>query len=52
MSSLLIRGARVLDPASGLDGIAEVGVRDGLIDHLGSGAPAGAYDETTLFASD
>lgn len=46
MSSLLIRGARVLDPASGFDGIAEVGIRDGLIDHLGSGAPAGAYEET------
>ncbi|MDM4769396.1 dihydroorotase family protein [Solimonas sp. SE-A11] len=44
--SLLIRGARVLDPASGLDGIAEVGIRNGLIDHLGSGAPAGAYEET------
>ncbi len=44
--SLLIRGARVLDPASGLDGIAEVGIRDGLIDHLGNGAPAGAYEET------
>ncbi|PPE75357.1 dihydroorotase [Solimonas fluminis] len=44
--SLLIRGARVLDPASGFDGIAELGIRDGLIDHLGSGAPAGAYEET------
>lgn len=44
--SLLIRGARVLDPASGLDGIAEVGIRDGLIDHLGNGAPVGAYEET------
>ncbi len=44
--SLLIRGARVLDPASGLDGVAEVGIRDGLIDHLGNGAPAGAYEET------
>ena len=46
MSSLLITGARVLDPASDHDGVAQVGIRDGLIDHLGSGAPAGAYEET------
>lgn len=44
--SLLIRGARVLDPASGFDGIAVVGLRDGRIDYRGSRAPRAAYDDT------
>ena len=41
--SLLIRGARVLDPARGFDGVADVGIRDGLIDLVGS-ASADGYD--------
>lgn len=44
--SLLISGARVLDPASGFDGIAHVGIRDGLIESLGATAPSQRYDQT------
>jgi dihydroorotase len=43
-SSLLIRGARVLDPASGFDGIAYVGMRDGLIDSFGTAVPEAHYE--------
>lgn len=44
--SLLISGARVLDPASGFDGEGHVGVRDGRIAYLGKEPPAGDYAET------
>jgi len=44
--SLLIRGARVLDPGSGFDGIAHVGVRDGRIEHCSHTLPKAAYDRT------
>ncbi|HEY0974220.1 MAG TPA: dihydroorotase [Solimonas sp.] len=44
--SLLIVGARVLDPASGLDGTANLGIRDGRIDHVGKERPAGRYART------
>jgi dihydroorotase len=37
MSSLLIKGGRVIDPASGGDGIADVLIRDGRIESIGTG---------------
>jgi dihydroorotase len=37
--SLLIRNARLLDPASDSDGIGCIGIRDGLIDYRGVRAP-------------
>lgn len=42
--SLLIRGGRVIDPANGLDGVADVLVEDGTIARVGPAlaAPAGA----------
>jgi dihydroorotase len=39
-ATLLIRGARVLDPATGLDGITDVLVRDGRIAAIGDGVTA------------
>jgi dihydroorotase len=39
-ATLLIRGARVLDPATGLDGITDVLVRDGRIAAIGDGITA------------
>ena len=42
--SLLIADARVLDPASGFDGIASVGIRDGRIESVGKKS-AGKFDE-------
>jgi dihydroorotase len=37
MSSLLIAGGRVIDPASGGDGIADILIRDGFIESVGTG---------------
>ena len=37
MSVLLIQGGRVIDPASGGDGIADVLIRDGRIESVGTG---------------
>lgn len=45
-TSLLIRNARVLDPASGFDGVTSLGIRDGLIDYRGDTADASAYEQT------
>ncbi len=39
MSGLVIRGGRVVDPASGLDGVADVAVLDGRIEAVGTGLP-------------
>lgn len=44
--SVLIKGARLLDPASGFDGTATLGIRDGRIDYRGVRAPRQAYDDT------
>ncbi|MEP6714290.1 MAG: dihydroorotase [Terriglobia bacterium] len=41
MSSLLIAGGRVVDPASHFDGLADVLVRDGVIEAIGPGLKAG-----------
>lgn len=43
---LLIRNARLLDPASGLDQAGHLGIRDGLIVHVGTEPPAQPYRET------
>jgi len=43
MTSTLIRGGRVIDPANELDDIADVVIRDGNIESVGGSAPA---DET------
>ncbi len=42
--SVLIRGARVIDPASSLDQICDVGVNDGVIRAIGSGLDSAGYD--------
>ena len=45
MSSLQISGARVIDPGSGLDTVAFVGVRNGRIDYLDAQQPTQDYDQ-------
>ena len=49
-ATLLIRGARVLDPATGLDGITDVLVRDGRIAAIGEGIAA--PDEAEVVEAD
>jgi dihydroorotase len=44
--SLLIAGARLLDPESKLDAEGFVAVRDGVIAHAGRKAPKGRFDRT------
>lgn len=44
-SSVLVRNARLLDPAEGLDAIGCLGLRDGRIDYRGKRAPAAKYAE-------
>lgn len=44
--SLLIEGARILDPGSGFDGIGFLAARDGVIEQLGAARPEGCFDET------
>jgi dihydroorotase len=39
-ATLLVRGARVLDPREGIDGVHDVLVRDGEVAELGTGLPA------------
>ena len=46
MTSLLITDVRVLDPVAGTDAIANVGIRDGRIDHHDAALPSASYDET------
>lgn len=43
---LLIAGARILDPETGLDAEGYVGVRDGQIRHVATTAPADTYEQT------
>ena len=50
MSSLLIVGGRVIDPATGFDGHAEVLIRDGRIVATGTGLAAEAPDVPVLDA--
>ncbi|MDX6579305.1 MAG: dihydroorotase, partial [Gaiellales bacterium] len=49
-ATLLIRGARVLDPATGLDGTTDVLVRDGRIAAIGDGITAS--DEAEIVEAD
>jgi dihydroorotase len=44
---LLLRGGRVIDPASGFDGIADVAVRDGRIVAMEAAIPAGTAGTVT-----
>ena len=44
MNSLLISGARILDPASGFDGPGHLGLRDGRIDYFSGDAPGAKYE--------
>lgn len=46
VQSVLIKNARLLDPASGFDGSGCLGVRAGRIDYCGVELPPAAYDET------
>lgn len=45
-SSLLIRGARLLDPAGARDGVAHVGIRDGRIAAVTTALPRERYERT------
>src|SRR5271165_694385 len=54
MASLLIKNGRVIDPASGLDGVADVWIQDGLIAGVGPDlAPGdtGIFDATELIVA-
>lgn len=51
MSELLVRGGRVLDPASGTDTVADVLVRDGVIVAVGPDVAAGASGAEVLDAT-
>jgi dihydroorotase len=42
--NLLIRNGRIIDPASGLDGIADVLIRDGLVAAVGKGLDASGVE--------
>ena len=48
MPPLLVRGARLLDPASGLDAAGSILIRDGLIADLVTGAPPEPPPETIV----
>jgi len=50
MTALCIRGGRVIDPASGLDGLADVRLHDGRVVEVGP-ALAAAADEVVLDAT-
>jgi dihydroorotase len=43
--TVLIRGGRVVDPVNGLDGVADVLVREGVIERVGSLDPVAGIDE-------
>ncbi len=45
-ASVLIKNARLLDPATGFDGIATIGLRNGRIDYRGARPPKAEYEET------
>ena len=42
--SVLIRGARVIDPASSMDQIGDVGVNGGVVQAIGTGLDSSGYD--------
>ncbi|HZR34583.1 MAG TPA: dihydroorotase [Nevskia sp.] len=45
-ASVLIKNARLLDPAAGVDSVGCLGFRDGRIDYRGVRMPKGQYQET------
>jgi dihydroorotase len=45
---LILRGGHVVDPASGLDGVADVAIRDGRIAAVRADLPGGAREVTDL----
>src|ERR1051325_8809280 len=45
-TSVLIKNARILDPASNFDATGFLAIRDGTIAHVGAKAPAGKFDDT------
>jgi len=47
--NILIQGGRVLDPASGLDAVADVAIHDGVVQHIGA-LPSDFVPDTTLAA--
>jgi dihydroorotase len=44
LPTVLIRAARVIDPASGMDQIADIGIADGLIHEIGQDLSTNGYD--------
>jgi dihydroorotase len=40
LSDFLLKGGRLIDPASGRDGLFDVRVREGIVDAIGTGLPA------------
>lgn len=40
LSNFLLKGGRLIDPASGRDGLLDVRVREGIVDAIGAGLPA------------
>lgn len=44
LPTVLIRAARVIDPASGMDQIADIGIADGLIHEIGQDLSTNNYD--------
>ena len=44
LPTVLIRAARVIDPASGMDQIADIGIADGLIHEIGQDLSTNSYD--------
>src|SRR5437868_14777197 len=45
MKTTLLKGGRVIDPGSGVDGMRDVRVRDGRIEEIGGPLPAKPADE-------
>ena len=45
MAALVIKNGRVIDPASGRDGVADVWIEDGVIRGVGENLPAGAAQQ-------
>jgi predicted amidohydrolase len=47
MSSVLIVGGRVIDPAAGVDGVMDVAVADGMVAAVGRGLDRGRADRVS-----
>ncbi len=51
MSSVVFKGGRLIDPASGFDGLADVAVTDGLVSEVGVGISSGSADAIDISGS-